>query len=128
MGDGQEWLFPPPPAPGVDRDYDATVRCLEQAEDHADSLRIELALAIHLLSRNYDLSPPEFEEIFRFGSDRMALSEAQAAFSELIGAGLEPERLARAPEYSRFAPEPSDPGALQSWLWSCATRLRSLLS
>ncbi len=89
MGDGQRWMFPRPPAPGTDREYDALIRCLLEAEDADEARRFELALGILLLSRNYDPQPGEYEAIFSFGEDRATRLAAQAAISELIYNDLE---------------------------------------
>jgi len=89
MGDGQSWLFPHPPAPGTDREYDGLIRCLLEAEDAAEARRIELALGILLLSRNYDPQPSEYQAIFGFGEDHATRLAAQAAISELVYNDLE---------------------------------------
>ena len=93
MGDGQDWMFPRPPAPGCDREYDDLIRCHHEAEDADDALVIELALAIRLLSRNYAPRPDEYFAIFSFGEDHAARAHARAAISELINADLEAERV-----------------------------------
>src|ERR1700678_3498358 len=82
MGDRQQWMFPPPPAPGIDPEYDALTRIHQEPEDADDERRIELAMAILLLSRNYDPTPDEYVAIFSFGTDPSAKSTAQAAISE----------------------------------------------
>jgi hypothetical protein len=84
MGDRQQWMFPPPPAPGIDPEYDALSRIHQESEDADDERRIELAMAILLLSRNYDLTPDEYVAIFSFGTDPSAKSTAQAAISEVV--------------------------------------------
>jgi hypothetical protein len=84
MGDGQDWMLPPPPVPGLDPAYDGLIRCRDEAEDGDEALRIELALAITQLARNYDPSPEEYAAIFGFGADQGARSRARAAISELI--------------------------------------------
>ena len=84
MGDRQQWMFPPPPAPGIDPEYDALSRILQESEDADDERRIELAMAILLLSRNYDPTPDEYVAIFSFGTDPSAKSTAQAAISEVV--------------------------------------------
>jgi hypothetical protein len=84
MGDGQTWLFPHPPSPGTDREYDALIRCLLEAEDADEARRFELALAILLLSRVYDLEPSEYQAIFNFEADQATARAARTAVSELI--------------------------------------------
>jgi hypothetical protein len=65
-------MFPHPPAAGVDRAYDAMIRIHHESEDAAEERRIELAMAILLLSRNYEGKPAEYEAIFSFGADQAA--------------------------------------------------------
>jgi hypothetical protein len=95
MGDRQHWMFPPPPAPGVDTEYDALVRVHAESEDADDERRIELAMAILLLSRNYDPTPDEYEAIFTFGIDQSAQATAEAAISEVVRADLANQRVNR---------------------------------
>jgi hypothetical protein len=97
MGDRQHWMFPPPPAPGIDRDYDALIRVHRESEDADDERRIELAVAILLLSRNYSPTPGEYEAIFDFGANQSARSAAQAAISEIVRHDLESRRVNRPP-------------------------------
>ena len=92
MGDRQEWMFPPAPAPGIDPDYDGLLRIHRESEDGDDERRIELAMAILLLSRNYDPTPDEYVAIFSFGMDDAAQSIAQAAIAEIVRCDLEPQR------------------------------------
>jgi hypothetical protein len=128
MADGQAWLFPRPLAPGLDPEYDATVRGLHEAEDHDEALRFELALGILLLARNYDLSPRDYEEIFGFGTDHAASTAMHAALSEMIAESIQPERLARTEKQTAPEAPSTRLGALQTWWSICATRLRSLMS
>jgi hypothetical protein len=128
MGDGQNWMFPAPPEPGIDWEYDALVQSLLEPEDEHDEARIEFALAIRLLSRNYDPEPEEFQSIFSFGADQRAKSAAQAAIAGLIWSdsnrprsGLpagNPQRSATVPGFRTF----------HSLLTSCALRVRSTVA
>jgi hypothetical protein len=95
MGDRQHWMFPPPPAPGIDPEYDGLVRIHDESEDAIDERKIELAMAILLLSRNYDPTPDEYEAIFSFGMDQSAQSNAEAAISEVVRHDLENQRVNR---------------------------------
>src|SRR4051794_3064968 len=79
LGDGQLWAFPSPDGiasasdhgaatrtasdAAVDLEFEATLRAVIEAEDEAEQLRAELALAIYLLSRNYDLGPADYRAI-----------------------------------------------------------------
>jgi hypothetical protein len=101
MGDGQRWMFPHPPTPGTDHEYDALLRCLLQSEDLEEAWRIELALSILLFSRNYDPQPSDYEAIFDFGADQGSLSLAQAAISTWIYADLATAPLQSPPRDSR---------------------------
>jgi hypothetical protein len=97
MGDRQHWMFPPPPAPGSDPDYDGLIRVHHESEDGRDEREIELAMAILLLSRNYDPTPDEYVSIFSFGTDQSARSTAQAAISDIVCRDLENQRGNRLP-------------------------------
>ena len=120
MGDRQHWMFPPPPAPGIDRDYDALIRVHHESEDTDDARRIELAVAILLLSRNYAPTPAEYEAIFDFGADQSARSEAEAAISEIVRHDLENRRVSRRPKQ----PQPTAP-LLRTHFRTVKTRVRS---
>ncbi len=128
MGDGQRWMFPHPPAPGTDSAYDALIRCLHEAEDADEALKVELAIGILLLSRNYDPKPDEYEAIFSFGDDQATRSAAQAAISELIYKDLEERCIQCRPQQSPFANGRTVFGAFQMLFHSCAVRLRSMVA
>jgi len=98
LADGQRWMFPSPPAPRgapretgastsdtalTDAEYVSLIDAVESSEDEPDLKRAELALAIFLLSRNYDLNASEFERLFDFGQMTEGSSEAQEHFREL---------------------------------------------
>jgi hypothetical protein len=97
-------MFPHPPSPGTDREYDALLRCLLEAEDEDEARRMELALGILLLSRNYDPLPREYEAIFSLGTNQPTQSDTQAAISELIYKDLEKWRVDSLPERSSIMP------------------------
>lgn len=92
LADGQEWTFPAPPghvapaatAPGGNvrfgPDYNATVAAVCEAEDHFERLRAELALAICLLDRNYDLTPDALWALLGYPPGDPALAAMQGAF------------------------------------------------
>jgi len=128
MGDGQRWMFPHPPAPGTDREYDALIRCLLEAEDADEARRIELALGILLLSRNYDPQPSEYEAVFSFGEDQATGSAAQAAISELIYNDLEKRCIECLPQQSPVTSIQAVFGVLQALFNSCAARFRSTVA
>lgn len=84
LGDGQGWIFPAPPGDStVDPDYTATVMAVPEAEDRSERLRAELALAIALLDRNYDLGPVELQGLLRFPTGSPECVEVQRTFREL---------------------------------------------
>jgi len=101
LADGQFWTFPaatvsePSPQrpqdeperdadePGLDADYIALLEAIQEAEDRSDQLRAELALAIHLLSQNYDLDPDDYQTLLGFEPGSPELKAAQEAFHEL---------------------------------------------
>ena len=105
MGDQQPWMFPPPPSPGVDRAYDALIEARHESEDADDERRIDLALAILLLGRNYAPTPREYQEIFDFGTDESARYIAQSAISEIVYNDLEKRRAGGRP--ARRKPTPA---------------------
>ena len=59
------------------------LREVVEAEDAADLLRAELALAIYLLSRNYHLTSKDFQEILEFAPGDPALAEMQRSVHEI---------------------------------------------
>jgi hypothetical protein len=127
MADGQQWSFPSPPEPGVDAQYDALAEARRDAEDHDEVLRIELAISMLLLARNYDLSPVEYTRVFDFGDDRDRLRSVQSAISELIASGSA-KAVIRHPEQAKtLAREPGRIGRLTSLVSSWAVRVKALL-
>jgi len=83
LADGQLWTFPDHPPYKEDLEHIAVLREVGEAEDAADLLRAELALAIYLLSRNYHLTPKDFQEILEFASGDRALAEMQRSVHEI---------------------------------------------
>jgi hypothetical protein len=130
MADRQNWMFPHPPAAGIDREFDAMMRIHHESEDRDDERRIELAMAILLLSRNYDPRPDEYEAIFSFGTDQSARSVAQAAISELIHHDLEAQRVDRLPAQPQLTPPlfHTHFGTIRTSFKSCAARVRSTVA
>jgi hypothetical protein len=118
MGDGQRWMFPHPPLPGTDRQYDALVQSLREAEDREDARSIELALGILLFSRNYDAQPRDYQAIFRFDANQAIQLAAQTAISALIYNDLKKRP---AQSRGRGSPSPSFPVARRSLRTMCAS-------
>ena len=98
LADGQDWILPPP-MPGDPDDRSRTalgtgdlLRALTEAEDQAEVLRVELALAIHLLGSNYDLGPADFQRVLGFESGSPELETAQQVFHLVAMEHLEQAR------------------------------------
>ncbi|HEX8203625.1 MAG TPA: hypothetical protein VF590_24325 [Isosphaeraceae bacterium] len=105
LADGQQWTFPAPPprlvpgtAAGFGADYTATVAAIREAEDEVERLRAELALAICLLERNYDLGPAALFDLLGYPPGTPALTAAQ---KELHRLALEHVRQAGGPADTR---------------------------
>jgi hypothetical protein len=128
MADGREWLFSSPPALGVHADYDALAHALLEAEDRTEARKCQLAIAIFLLSRNYEPSPSEYVKVFYFGSDDAAQSSAEEAISSLIRSNLDQERRHVAPGQAASATLRPPLRTLPALISSCATRVRSTMA
>ena len=96
LADGQEWRLPGPRelahATGRDRDdVVATLSMIAEAEDETERLRAELALAIQLLSLNYDLIPGDYSPLLGGLAGSANLAAIQADIHDLangLGAAL----------------------------------------
>jgi hypothetical protein len=84
LANGQEWSFPDHPPHRDDAEHIALLRAIGESEDQADRLRAELALTILLLSRNYDLSPSDYQAILGFRPSDRSLAALQHAIHELV--------------------------------------------
>ncbi len=84
LADGQFWSLPGRWSDHADPEYDATFMAIFEAEDVAERLRAELALTILLLSRNYELTPEQFQELLGFPPDSPSLLEMQRAVHEMV--------------------------------------------
>jgi hypothetical protein len=89
LADGQSWVLP---SPSVDSgadftllgpDYRSLLRAVREAEDEAERLLSELALAIFLLGCNYELSPSGYQRLLGFPSGAPELVEVQQEFHRL---------------------------------------------
>jgi len=127
MADDQEWSFPDPPQPGVDAQYDALAEARREAEDCAEVLRIELAISILLLSRNYNLTPADYRRIFDFANDCARLSAVQNALSEMISSRPDREPSTPATDEAARAGEAGRPGRPTSVLSSWAVLVKTVL-
>lgn len=120
LADGRTWIFPAPPEEltvSSDPALAGLIRAVFEAEDRPDRLRCELALAIHLLSRNYDLTSAEYRTLLRFRPGSPELSQAQGDFHNM--AVLNAMRLWPAAEVAPASPAPARSGWLRglSRLW-----------
>ena len=127
MADDQEWSFADPPPPGVDAEYDALYQALREAEDRAEVLRIELAISILLLARNYALSPADYRQILSFDDDSARLKEFQLAVAEIIRAQGDRPVVAAAPQSGALPAESRAPGRLRGLFSSWAVLLNIVL-
>jgi hypothetical protein len=88
LADGRGWFFAGPgeiSASGepLRAEVEALLTEIAEAEDEADRLRGELALAIRLLSLNYDLTPDDYSRLLACPAGQPGLSELQIAFRDL---------------------------------------------
>lgn len=97
LADGQFWTFPAPSSPErageggasgpghsqPDSEYDDLIGGVLEAEDEVERLRAELALAIHLLGKNYDLEPADYGRVLEFPPGSPALTALQCDFHAL---------------------------------------------
>ena len=88
LADGREWAFPgPSEIAAAGQTLGAEVMALlvgiAEAEDEADRLRGELALAIRLLAINYDLSPADYSRLLSSPPGSPGIAEMQMSFRDL---------------------------------------------
>ena len=125
LADGQAWTFPEAPAAGASGafgpGYGAAVAAVREAEDEVGVLQAELALAMRLLHRNYDLRPSDFFRVLSYRSGDPALAAFQRAFHALAREHVE---AASTPTQARpTAPRrngvPAPQGSrVKGWSWS----------
>jgi hypothetical protein len=89
LADGQWWILPSPSVEsGADftllgPEYRSLLRAVREAEDEAERLLSELALAIFLLGCNYELSPIHYQRLLGFPPGAPELVEVQQEFHRL---------------------------------------------
>jgi hypothetical protein len=85
LADGRPWIFPEPVSGRAldDPHLLAILEAIREAEDHVDLLRAELVLAIHLLGRNYELGPEDYQELLAFEPGGTTLAQVQRAIHNL---------------------------------------------
>ena len=125
LADGQSWHFPVP-SDVEDQDTLNLLVAIREAEDEAERYRAELALALHLFSRNYDLDPWSFHALFHFTSGGPELAESKQAFRELADASFRHLASLDEEKEEKHEPEVTRPFYLGGWvnvLSRLATRL-----
>ncbi len=88
LSDHNRWSLPIRDPALIDPEYDSLLLAVSQAEDKNEALFAELALTIHLLTRNYQLLPSDLDGLLRFGPDRDTLSLLQRDVHLLVLASL----------------------------------------
>ena len=71
LADGEPWTLPVPDGP--DPEFDALLRAIAESEGPDEALRLELALTILLLGRNYELGPDRIARALDFPEGDPAL-------------------------------------------------------
>jgi hypothetical protein len=104
LADGGWWTIPSPApgseapaAPPIER-YEALLAAIDEAEDEPERTRAELALAIGLLARNYQLSPPSFRILLHWSADDAGGVEMQRMFRRVALEHLAAPSSARMPD------------------------------
>lgn len=116
LADGQRWSLPmPPDEPGEDSDlllemfgpdYEELMEAIAEADDETDLLRLDLALSILLLARNYDLAPDALTRLLCF-PDRDDLARMRRASRPVLMAHVrawDAERSASRRRNEAFSP------------------------
>src|SRR5262245_29829521 len=88
LADGREWSLAPLPEPGTDPEFEELLHGIAEAEDSADRLRLELALTIEGLRRNYYMGSDELTALLSFRRGDPGLAELQAAVRGLTDRAL----------------------------------------
>ncbi len=88
LADGGEWVLAGPREvaqgePALRVAVVALLGEIDEAEEEADQLRGELALAIHLLARNYDLEPADYAGLLAFSPDDPRRADLRESFRAL---------------------------------------------
>jgi hypothetical protein len=110
LADGRGWAFPgPSEIAAAGQTLGAEVLALlvgiAEAEDEADRLRGELALAIRLLATNYDLSPADYSRLLSSPPGSLEIAEMQMSFRDLARShaqALEPREAPTVSQGRRF--------------------------
>ena len=83
LSDGQHWTLPEPERSPNDPDLIAICEAITEAEDRDDRLRLELALLIFLIKKNYELSADEIGYLLEFPPGDAPLVQLQGDLRKL---------------------------------------------
>ena len=88
LANGEFWAFPGPrelSSEGATRDskLSGLLEAISQSEDFAEQSRMELALAIYLITLNYDLTPKGYLEVLGDGADVRVREQLRACFHDI---------------------------------------------
>ena len=110
LADGQPWTLPAAEGGPLGPIGEGLVAAIREAEDEAELVRAELALAVALLGRNYALGPSEYRELLEAEPGSPAASDLRLALRQL---GRDHVQAASAP-----APTTPVPASLGRRLWA----------
>ena len=130
LADGDFWTLPAAAAllkqgetsSSADEGLSGLLGAILEAEDRSEQLRAELALAIHLLGRNYRLGPGEYRAILGFAPDSPLLGASQQTFHAIAM-----DYATRLCSRSTRSPEPATATALLAGWWTSLTAAVRLL-
>jgi hypothetical protein len=107
LSDGGVWSLPLRDPDRPEPEYDTLLAVVCEAENRTEGLRAELALTIHLLDRNYDLSGDELAALLSFPPGDPDLAELQDEVHGLVLESL--RRLRQAREVGTRTEDPRSP-------------------
>jgi hypothetical protein len=123
LADGQAWTVPEPDLmDDAKPPYEALLSAVAAADDRPELLRAELALGIHLIALNYELSPLILGALLDFPEGDPALADLQI---ELHDIAIEHVRAHRPAIDKVIAPRPAPRVARRLGLFS---RVRAAMS
>jgi hypothetical protein len=106
LADGQRWWLPELSIDSRDAVLNSLVKAVVCGSNEREELRDDLALAMVLLSRNYQLSPDLYPQLFGFRPDDPARDELQRVVRQLADAAPLKSRVELVPNLDR-KPRPS---------------------
>jgi len=96
LSDGGDVVLPFRDPSRNDPEYDALLAAVCEAEDRSEVLRMELALTIFLLDRDYGFSADRLNALLSFEADSPALGDLQRSVHDLVVGSLQRKRDAAA--------------------------------